>query len=233
MDRGNPGGQGPGEKQVRGVPLPAVLTVLTAVSGLIDAISYLGLGHVFTANMTGNVVIIAFAVAGAPGFSLVASVVSLGAFVTGAIAAGRLSLAMGRRPRHQWVRAALVVEAVLLLAASAVAFAVPSGARYWLIVLTAVAMGMRNGTVRKLAIPDLTTTVLTLTVTGLAFDSSLAGGTNPRVGRRTGAVVAMLAGGVVGALLVLHHGLGWPLLVSAVVVAAMAMALQRTPDSGE
>nr|WP_245687478.1 YoaK family protein [Peterkaempfera griseoplana] len=210
--------------------MPAVLTTLTVVTGLIDAISYLGLGHVFTANMTGNVVIIGFATAGAPGFSLPASLASLCAFFGGAVASGRLALALRQRPRHQWVRWALSVEAVLLLAASAVAFAVPSGARYWLIVLTAVAMGMRNGTVRKLAVPDLTTTVLTLTVTGLASDSSLAGGTNPRAVRRVAAVLAMLAGAVVGAWLVLRHGLGWPLLLSAVSVAAAAVAVQRTPD---
>lgn len=232
MNAGTPGRRHPGHRPVRGAPLPAVLTVLTAVSGLIDAISYLGLGHVFTANMTGNVVIIAFAVAGAPGFSVPASVVSLGAFITGAVVAGRLALAFGQRPPHHWVRTALAVEAVLLLAGSAVAFAAPAP-RYWLIVLTAVAMGVRNGTVRKLAIPDLTTTVLTLTVTGLAFDSSLAGGTNPRLGRRVGAVLAMLVGGVVGALLVLHHALGWPLLVAAASVVAAAAAVRPAPDSGE
>ncbi|MGW6016344.1 YoaK family protein, partial [Streptomyces sp. NPDC055210] len=71
-------------------PLLASLMTLTAVSGLIDAISYLGLGHVFTANMTGNVVVIGFAVAGAPGFSVLGSLVSLAAFLTGAVIAGRL-----------------------------------------------------------------------------------------------------------------------------------------------
>jgi hypothetical protein len=45
------------------------LLVLTAVSGIVDAISFLGLGHVFTANMTGNVAFLAFAVAGIPGVS--------------------------------------------------------------------------------------------------------------------------------------------------------------------
>jgi uncharacterized membrane protein YoaK (UPF0700 family) len=231
LNPSDPHGQRPARKPVLGAPLVSVLTVLTVVSGLIDAISYLGLGHVFTANMTGNVVIIAFAMAGAPGFSLLASSASLCGFVTGAVAAGRLELALRQRPRHHWVRTALAAEAVLVLAASAVAFSVPSGARYWVIVLTAVAMGMRNGTVRKLAVPDMTTTVLTLTVTGLAFDSSLAGGTNPHVGRRVTAVLAMLAGGVVGALLVLHHGLGWPLLVSAVIVSAAAVALEPDRDS--
>jgi uncharacterized membrane protein YoaK (UPF0700 family) len=68
------------------------LTVLTVVSGLVDAVSYLGLGHVFTANMTGNVVLLGFAAAGAPGFSIPASLASLGSFLVGAACAGRLSL---------------------------------------------------------------------------------------------------------------------------------------------
>ncbi|MFE4800617.1 YoaK family protein [Streptomyces sp. NPDC056708] len=211
--------------------LLAILMVLTMVTGLVDAVSYLGLGHVFTANMTGNVVIIAFALAGAPGFSLSASVISLAAFVVGAVAAGRLELALRHRPRHYWLRASLVIEAALLGVATAVAFAAPSGIRYSVIALTAAAMGMRNGTVRKLAVPDMTTTVLTLTVTGLAFDSSLAGGTNPRALRRIVAVAAMLAGALLGGWLVLHHGLGWPLLVSAVSVGSTAVALRPVPDA--
>ncbi|MEV7891165.1 YoaK family protein [Streptomyces sp. NPDC002817] len=203
--------------------------MLTVVSGLIDAISYLGLGHVFTANMTGNVVILGFAAVGAPGFSVAGSLVSLGAFMAGAVGAGRLELAMRQRPRHHWVRTVLVLEALLLAIATVIAFTAPAGRLYELIALIALAMGMRNGTVRKLAVPDMTTTVLTLTITGLAFDSSLAGGTNPRVGRRITAVLAMLAGALAGAWLVLHHGLGWPLLASTTAVAATALAVRPAP----
>ena len=66
------------------------LLVLTVTTGLIDAVSYLALGHVFTANMTGNVVFLAFAIAGAPGFSIPRSAVSLGAFLAGVMLAGYL-----------------------------------------------------------------------------------------------------------------------------------------------
>ncbi|MFE4723932.1 DUF1275 family protein, partial [Streptomyces sp. NPDC056728] len=92
------------------------------------------------------------------------------------------------------------------------------------------AMGLRNATVRKLGVPDMTTTVLTMTLTGFASESSLAGGTAPRTGRRIASVVAMLAGATLGALLVLHHGLGWPLLVGTLLVAAAA-AGYREPAS--
>ena len=223
MNSSNPGSRAPHHRWVHGDLLPVVLTVLTVVSGLIDAVSYLGLGHVFTANMTGNVIILGFAAVGAPGFSLIASLVSLAAFLVGAVGAGRLAVAMRPRLRHQWVRTALIVEALLLAVATVIAFAVPAGASFVLIAVMALAMGLRNATVRKLAVPDMTTTVLTLTLTGLASDSSLAGGTNPRVGRRITAVLAMLVGALLGAWLVLHYGLGWPLLVSTVAVAAAAL----------
>ena len=64
---------------------------------------------------------------------------------------------------------------------------------YGIIILTALVMGLRNATVRKLAVPDLTTTVLTLTITGLAADSSL-GGDDLRWQRRTAAVMLMFSG---------------------------------------
>ncbi|KDN82274.1 hypothetical protein KCH_59830 [Kitasatospora cheerisanensis KCTC 2395] len=85
-------------------PLALALFGLTLASGLIDAVSYLGLGHVFTANMTGNVVVIAFALAGAPGFSVAGSVTSLGAFLAGAAVAGRYTTggAAGCAPRSPW-----------------------------------------------------------------------------------------------------------------------------------
>src|SRR5258707_9275564 len=82
-------------------PLPALLLVLTMVTGIVDAVSYLKLGHVFVANMTGNVVFLGFAIADPQNFSIPASLVAIGAFLTGAIAGGRLGLLFGRhRGRH-------------------------------------------------------------------------------------------------------------------------------------
>jgi len=208
--------------------LAGALLVQTVATGLIDAVSYLALGHVFTANMTGNVVFLAFAVAGAPGLSIPRSAVSLGGFLAGAVAGGRLAARLGTGPQHRWVATAFAMEAVMLLAAAAVA-----GSRatllavYGVIVLTALAMGVRNATVRKIALPDLTTTVLTLTLTGLAADSALAGGANPRVWRRGASVLSMFLGAGVGALLV-RHSLVLPLVVSGVVSGGCAIAVALT-----
>ncbi|MEV6054307.1 YoaK family protein [Streptomyces sp. NPDC052107] len=220
----------PGASGGREPLLPALMTV-TAVSGLIDAVSYLGLGHVFTANMTGNVVIIGFAAAGVPGFTVLGSLVSLAAFLLGAGAAGRLGTVLGHRTSASRLRCVLLLETVLLATATTVAF-VSSHAVHALIALIALAMGLRNGTVRKLAVPDVTTTVLTLTLTGLASDSTPAGGTNPRAGRRLASVLAMLAGAFGGALLVQHTGLGWPLLASTFGTAAAVLAVPRASSAG-
>ena len=76
--------------------LPPVLLGLTAVTGLVDAVSYLALGHVFTANMTGNVVFLGFAVAGAQGLSVTRSGSAVAAFFIGAVIGGRARV--GARP---------------------------------------------------------------------------------------------------------------------------------------
>ncbi len=187
--------------------LLAALLALTVVSGLVDAVSYLGLGHVFTANMTGNVVVLGFAAAGAPGFSITATLTSLGVFLAGAVLGGRVA---SRVPgRERLLTATMMGEAVAIGAASLVAFlagTAPGWPRFTVIAILAIAMGMRNAAVRRIGIRDLTTTVLTQTLTGLAADSRLAGGTDPRAVRRAGAVVAMLAGAACGAVLFLHVG---------------------------
>src|SRR6266568_2112734 len=92
-----------------GTPLLVTLLVLTVVSGLVDAVSYLGLGHVFTANMTGNVVLLGFAAAGASGFSAPACLTSLGSSLIGAAAAGRIARRLGSR--RQLLAVAMTTEA--------------------------------------------------------------------------------------------------------------------------
>src|SRR5256885_3548987 len=98
--------------------LVGALLVQTAATGLIDAVSYLALGHVFTANMTGNVVFLAFAIAGAPGLSIPRSAVSLGAFLAGAVAGGRLAAPLRGGPQHRWGATAFCAGSPLQLCAA-------------------------------------------------------------------------------------------------------------------
>ena len=196
--------------------------MLTFTTGLIDAASYLGIGHVFTANMTGNIVLLGFGIAGAGGLPVLAPMVSLAAFLVGAGAGGVLASKLSaHHPRH--VATALATETVLVGAAAVVSAAIDirpnSVSGDVVIALLALAMGVRNTTVRKIGVPDLTTTVLTMTLTGLGADSPLFGGTGKGSTRRIAAVVAMLTGAVAGALL-LKTSLALPLAAAALLALA-------------
>jgi len=217
-------------------PLPPVLLSMTVVTGLVDSFSYLTLGHVFVANVTGNIVFLGFALAGAPGFSIGASLTAVVAFAAGALVGGRLG---ARHSDHRGrlhssaaaIQAVFLAVAVILAAVSS--SPVTTAFRYPLIAVLAVSMGTQNAAARKLAVPDLTTTVLTLTITGIAADSTLAGGAGSRAGRRLTAVAAMLVGALVGAALVLHTSIYYPLLIALVAILAGAVATYQLgkPDS--
>jgi uncharacterized membrane protein YoaK (UPF0700 family) len=202
--------------------LPSVLLALTLTTGLIDAASYLGLGHVFTANMTGNVVLLGFGLANAGGLPVVAPMISLGAFLVGAVVGGRLGIGVAEKHERVVLLGVGSEVALLILAtivASAIHVQVGSESAYVIIALVAVAMGMRNAIVRKLAVPDLTTTVLTLTLTGVAADTSGGSARKSQSVRRLSAVTAMLLGAFIGALLE-KHSLSLPLAVAAGAGAA-------------
>ena len=208
-------------------PLPLLLVVLTAVTGVVDAVSYIGLGHVFVGNMTGNVVFLGFALAGASGLSAPASLAALGAFLAGALAGGRIGARLGgHRPSQLRAATALALLVVLVAVALAAIVGQPvsTAARYALIVLLAMTMGLQNATARRLAVPDLTTTVLTLTLTGLAADSRLARGAGGHAARRLISAAAMFAGALLGALLVVNVDLVLPLVLAAALIAACAAA---------
>ncbi|MEV5667164.1 YoaK family protein [Streptomyces flaveolus] len=215
-------------------PLPPLMLVLTVVTGLIDAVSYLALGRVFVANMTGNVVFLGFALAGAPGLSVTASIVSMVSFLTGALAGGRLGTRFAAH-RGRLLATTTAIQAVLV-AGTVIAVAVShcevtSPVRYTLIVLLGIAMGMQNAVARRLGVPDLTTTVLTLTLTGLAADSSPAGGATPRPGRRVLSVLAMFLGALAGALLLRHAELLHILVLTLLMLVVTSVATHRLSAS--
>jgi len=221
-------------------PLPELLLVLTAVTGIVDAVSILALGRVFVANMTGNVVFAGFAITGAPGFSLGASLFALAGFLIGASLGGRMTARVGH-DHALHLRSATVSELVLLAVALIVAgaFGGPAavhgtlhlgtgtatfgtGVIDALAALLAVAMGIQNAVARKLAVPDLTTTVLTMTLTGIGHDSRTGHRGHVTLTRRVLVVATMLAGGVAGAELVLNVETIAPLAVATALLAVVA-----------
>jgi uncharacterized membrane protein YoaK (UPF0700 family) len=210
---------------------------MTAVTGLVDAVSFLSLGRVFTANMTGNIVLLAFATARVSGLSIARSLTALLAFLVGAILGGRVMARASPDSQTRFAAQAFLLEVAFLFAASFCG----TGYRadllehsfqpFALITLTALAMGTRNEAVRNLSIPDLTTTVPTLTITGIGADSSLANGNNPRLVRRVEAVAAMFFGAALGAV-VIHYSisaaLGLATAISGLCSAALFLSVRAS-----
>jgi uncharacterized membrane protein YoaK (UPF0700 family) len=198
----------------------------------VDAFSYLSLGHVFVANMTGNVVFLGFALAGVGEISIVASLLAVLAFALGAAAGGRWSAGRAVHRGHLLAASTSVQAGVVLVASVIASTAGVAGStvRLMLIGLLALAMGGQNAVVRRLAVPDLTTTVLTLTVTGLVADT-----TSQSVrGRRLISVLAMLGGALMGGVLLRWVALAAPLWLAAILLvacAAGAYAATRRPQS--
>ena len=215
-------------------PLTILLLTLTFSTGLVDAVSYLGLGRVFSANMTGNVVLLGFGLAGGYDLPVVAPIVALVAFLAGAALGGALAQSVADRHRVH-VGAALGAEVVLLVVTallSGLAAIHPDAASGDTVIgLLALAMGLRNATVRRIAVPDLTTTVLTLTLTGLAADLRHLHAARSAATRRSLAVMAMLGGALVGGLL-LKTGAAWVLALAAALAAVTGAGYLRHPSSG-
>lgn len=212
-----------------------LLLSLTAVTGLVDAASYLRLGRVFVANMTGNVVFLGFSLSPHSGLSALASITALLGFVVGALAGGRLAVQLAGPPRR-WLVVAFGLEAtvlgvVALLTGLGVA-AYHGDARYATIAVLAAALGIQNSTVRRLSVPDLTTTVLTLTLTGLAADSFIAGGPGAKPHRRFGSVVTMFAGAAIGAAL-LQVSVTPVIAIAAAIVGVVAIGFARVRPASE
>ena len=201
-------------------PLTRTLLVLTLTTGVIDAASYLGLGRVFAANMTGNIVLLGFGIAGSSGLPVVAPLVSLSAFLGGAVVGGRMGATLPPRVAHLSRAMTIEIGVTGLATVIAIVFDItPDRFSGDLIIgLLAFAMGVRNATVRRLKVTDLSTTVLTMTLTGLAADSPPAGGDGKGSWRRGAAVVSMLVGAVIGALLLKAD-------LALVLLAASALAM--------
>ncbi len=209
-------------------PTIAALLSLTAGTGVIDAVSYLGLGHVFVANMTGNIVFLGFAANPSSGLSASLALIALAAFMFGALVGGASGHRWAASPT--WPMSVLLAQAAILgaVAAAGAVFGIFTMGRPVVVAALAFAFGLQNSTARRMAVADLTTTVLTLTVTGLAADSRVAGGPGAKPVRRLASITTMLAGAVVGALLVqVSVPLTIALAALCVLVAAVLLGMDR------
>lgn len=195
-------------------PLPHLLVALTLVTGLVDAVSYLGLGYVFVANQTGNVVLLGFALGGAAELPVVTPLIGLGSFAVGVILGrqlrgdrGRL-LALGTAIEAAFAAAGLVT---ILLVSIVHIRVIPLG----------LAMGVQNALVRRLRVPDLNTTVLTSTLTGLLGEPFT--GREGRAVRRATSVAALFTGALLGGVLVTLAGLAYSIGLAVLLLAGVSV----------
>ncbi|MBB6345766.1 YoaK family protein [Nonomuraea muscovyensis] len=206
--------------------LTVILVLLTGVTGVVEAVSFLGLGRVFTAVMTGNVLFAGFGTVtdAAP---LAGPVVALAAFAVGAVTGHAAHGLLIRWRGDGWLGFAVAGEGLILLAAALLALSLPATDpdraphRFAVIVALALAMGARNATVLRVAAKDLPTTVVTRSLAGLFMLSSLE-----TAGRRFATVAATFCGAVLGAFLLRLHP-AVPLLVAAAVEIVAGLLCPR------
>lgn len=204
------------------------LLLLTFATGLVDAISVLVLGHVFVANMTGNVIFLGFWFVPHSGVDMTAAVVAFVSFVIGTIIGGRFARHLDYEVRT-WLTAALGTEVVLLTALAVLAgtgvLSYHANGKLILIAGLAVTFGAQNAAARQFGIQELSTTVLTSTIVGIGSESRLAGGRGEREKLRYSVVLTMLAGATVGATM--SRFMVAPVIGLAAVVVAGSLAVFR------
>lgn len=202
------------------------LLLLTFATGLVDAVSVLVLGHVFVANMTGNVIFLGFWFVPHSGVDMTAAVVAFASFVAGTVLGGRLARHLDDHVRR-WLTTALSVEVAVLVVLSILAgtgvLDYQDNTKLWLIAGLAITFGSQNATARQFGIQELSTTVLTSTIVGIGFDSRLAGGTGHREKLRYSVVATMCAGAVVGATMTRFTVA--PVIALAALVVAVSAAI--------
>lgn len=217
-------------KRLNAVPTDRVhlwlMLSLTFSTGVVDAVGYLGLDRVFTGNMTGNVVLLGMAFAGGANLPILRPALALIFFMLGAALAGRM-LSKGPEGWSWRTSVALMVVAGGLTALSVfVAVADVQGNSTLGSITTscmATIMGVQAATARRLKVAEITTVVVTSTITGLAADSRLAGGDSRFWERRALAIALILVGAVAGAA-ALNVGLWLGLAVSALISILVAAA---------
>ncbi|WP_214106137.1 DUF1275 family protein [Acrocarpospora catenulata] len=207
-----------------------LMMALTFSTGMVDAVGFLGLDRVFTGNMTGNVVVLGMAAAGADDFPVLGPALALAGFLAGAAYGGRVLRPAppgwsGRVGACLGTVAAIslvlgVVITAVEMAAGTAAEDVPAPLAVATTTLLGAVMGLQAGSARHIAVAEVTTVVVTSTLTALASQSRIAGGTGDRNGRRAVAVALLLGGAAAGAVL-LRIGVGAGLLVAGAIMAAV------------
>jgi uncharacterized membrane protein YoaK (UPF0700 family) len=202
-----------------------LMLALTFATGINDAVGYLGLDRVFTGNMTGNVVILGMALLGADELSVVGPLVALAGFLAGAAAGGRMLKGAAGGWTHRVTVLFSVTALAELVAGVGLGAGLPADHRSVQLTVTAAvaaAMGLQAATARFLAVKDVTTVVVTSTLTGLASDSVLGSHAGGGGARRLAAVALIIAGAAAGAAL-LRWQIGAGFIAAGVVTGLVTI----------
>ncbi|QWA25964.1 DUF1275 family protein [Streptomyces sp. JCM17656] len=170
--------------------------------------------------MTGNMVLLALAIADSHWSAALAFLTSLVFFLLGAVIAARIATRIGARLRIVAVLAGM--EATLISGAMAAYFA--GASNHMIIALLATAMGVQNSVVHKLRVPDMTTTLITRAIVGVASDSFDAA-----VRRRLLSIGVLFIGALLGGLLEIRCSLAVVLISVAVLLALTAVLAHTAP----
>ncbi|TFI42473.1 DUF1275 domain-containing protein [Rhodococcus sp. 1R11] len=221
---------GPSEKRLERRRVLLML-VLTFVTGVLDAVGYLGLDKVFTGNMTGNVVILAMGLGGGDELPVLGPLVALLLFSLGAVVAG---MALKKHP-GKWNRTITLLLAAgtfVLVGAAVATFIIgpdlPHAAGIVVAAVIALQMGVQACIARKLAVRDMTTVVVTSTLTSLAGEDFVRGGKTAVFNRRAGAIVVIFLGAVVGTLLLHFVHMSAAISLSALLTGSVTVIGHRS-----
>ena len=203
-----------------------LMVVLTFVTGVVDSVGYLGLDRVFVGNMTGNIVILGMGLAGADELPVLGPAIALGAFSAAAFVAG---LVLRTQPSGWTSRVSmcLAVGSAALVGCTIAIFVIDTSAntagQLIIAAVTAATMGTQAAVARKVGVKDMTTVVVTSTLTSLASESWMSGGGSALWNRRIGAILAILMGAVVGAIVLRHSHLGGAMGIAAALTVAVTV----------
>jgi len=208
-----------------------ILVGLTLSTGCVDAVTWLGLGKVFSAFMTGNLAFLGFSVGGAAGPSAMRVIAATGGFAVGAAVGARIVHA-GRDPETLWPRAVsltlavgLVLQAAFFVLWLAVSAHPADASGHVLAALSGLAMGAQTSAIFSLGVRAAFTTAATATLAVLMGD--LAGWKQPSEERTrlAATLVALVAGAATGAVLMTQASTWAPLFPLAVTAALLAAAV--------
>lgn len=213
----------------------AVVLMLTLATGVVDAVSYVSLDHVFTANMSGNMAIVGIGAASGLA-AVVGNIFAFAGFVAGSVLAARLLRALTAAPRRKAL-SALRLELSFLAALTGLFAAVDVPGedpwRYCACAVLAMAMGVQTAVARQLNVKDVNTTVATMTLHDLSAAARLAGGKSERWRRRFAVVVALLVGATLGVLADRIVPWGGMALTTAIVALAFLLTVLAEDEDSE